>query len=181
MIRVSALVAHDKMRIIGVGNDIPWRMRDDLKRFKERTVGQFCVVGRKTFDAMPVLTDRNFIVVSELLYNAGPNPYDEQYSVLARDIEMAIEMAKTGADTLDQTEIFVIGGGEIYQAAMPYLDRIYATEINTATLRGNWEEVKFFPPMAYELWTERRELQESIAKNDRNEHNATIRVYDRIW
>lgn len=178
MIRVSALVAHDSQRIIGHGKDIPWTMRDDLKRFKERTVGKFCVVGRKTFDAMPVLTDRNFVVVSELLFNAGPNPYDDQYSVLAKDVKMGIELAMNGADVLGQTEIFVIGGGEVYKAAMPYLDRIYATEVDAEV--GKQEDSIFFPPIAYELWEEQRQLQERFFYSDRNQYNATVRVYDRV-
>lgn len=180
MIHVSALVAHDMNNLIGVGSIIPWKMRDDLKLFKERTMGHYCIVGRKTFDAMPELKGRKFVVVSKSIAESGRNPYDEETTIIASSLKQAIILSKTGAYTEGQDEVFVIGGGEIYKDAMPHVTRVYATEIDAEVFPMDRKQAIYFPRLSWELWEEDREQRVSIKRDDRNAYNAEVKTYYRV-
>lgn len=179
-IRLSALVAHDRNRLIGLGDKLPWRMSGDLKQFKKRTVGQICIVGRKTYDSMPELTDRKFVIVSQYYNDTETNPYNESNTIIAGSIKSAIQLAKAEAAYSLDSEVFVIGGAEIYRASFPYLNRIYATEIDAAVV--GTDTPAYFPQMANELWVERYEEREflSAGLDRRNDYDAIAKIYDRI-
>jgi dihydrofolate reductase len=115
---ITLVVAGARNGVIGKDGAIPWRLSDDLKRFKALTLGHSVVMGRKTWDSLPPknrpLPGRRNIVVT-------------------RDAGWRAEGAE--AQSLDQAlgqggEIFVIGGGEIYRAALPKADRIELTEVH---------------------------------------------------
>jgi dihydrofolate reductase len=115
---ITLVVAAARNGVIGKDGAIPWRLSDDLKRFKALTLGHSVVMGRKTWDSLPAknrpLPGRRNIVVT-------------------RDAAWRAEGAE--AMTLDQAlgqdgEIFVIGGGEIYRAALARADRIELTEVH---------------------------------------------------
>jgi len=135
---VTLVVAAAENGVIGKEGGIPWRISDDLKRFKALTMGFPILMGRKTWDSLPKkpLPGRTNIVITR---QAG---WSAEGAVTAHSIEDAV--AKAG----DADEIFVIGGAEIYAAAMPLADVIELTEVHAEfegdavlpPLEGEWEE-----------------------------------------
>jgi dihydrofolate reductase len=122
---VSAIAAIGaKNRALGKDNKLLWTIPDDLKRFREITRGHPVIMGRKTFESIlsiagKPLPDRPNIVITRDGDWAHPG------AIVVHSVEEAIEKAKQ----LDQEEIFIIGGGEIYKAALPYTDKLYLTLI----------------------------------------------------
>ena len=115
---LSLIVAMAQNRTIGINNTLPWRISQDLKRFKALTMGHHIIMGRKTFDSIgKPLPGRTTVIVTrnQNLKIAG--------CIIAHSLEEAIA-ACAGDD-----EIFVVGGAEIYELALPLADRIYVTEI----------------------------------------------------
>ena len=111
--------------VIGKNNDLPWHLPDDFKFFQEITRGHHVLMGRKNYESLPIkyrpLPNRiNLVLTNNKNYNA-PNSF--QFV----SFEDALEFAKKEGEK----ELFVIGGGEIYQLLLPLANRIYLTEIHT--------------------------------------------------
>ncbi|MEY4172401.1 MAG: hypothetical protein RL485_771 [Bacteroidota bacterium] len=120
-----AIVAHDQNRLIGGGNDLLWRLPNDLKYFKERTRGFPIIMGRKTFDSLgrPLPGRRNMVVTRQANWTAeGVEVFGSLEDALA---------ALNGADA------YIVGGGEIYRVALPSVDVLYVTEVHTAVEGGD--------------------------------------------
>ena len=136
---ITLVVAAAENGVIGQDGGIPWRIPDDLKRFKALTMGCPIVMGRKTWDSLPKkpLPGRTNIVVTR---QAG---WTAEGAVTAHSLEDAITRAG------DAEEIFVIGGAEIYAAALPLATCIELTEVHAEfdgdavlpPLEGEWDEV----------------------------------------
>ncbi len=135
----SIVVAYDHERTIGRDNQLPWagQLPADMRRFKELTEGTSVVMGRKTFESLPdafrPLPRRQNIVVS-LTQHAFSG------AIAADGLEDAF--SKAGH------EIMVIGGAQIYEQALPMVDRVYATEILARTEDGD----AFFPALSRDEW-----------------------------
>jgi dihydrofolate reductase len=119
---VSAIAAiTEKDRGIGKDNDLLWKIPEDLKRFKEITFAHPIIMGRKNHESIGrALPGRMNIIVTR-----DPE-YRQENCVVAHSIEDALARAKA----LDDEEIFIIGGGEIYTQALPHTDRLYLTLIH---------------------------------------------------
>ncbi|WP_297518688.1 dihydrofolate reductase [uncultured Clostridium sp.] len=117
----SIIVAHSKNNVIGKDNKLLWHIPNDLKRFKELTMGKSMVMGRKTFESLPgVLPGRKHIVLTR-----DKNFTHENKNVeVITDFESFVEKYKNSNE-----EIFVIGGGEIYKMFLPYVKKLYITEV----------------------------------------------------
>lgn len=136
---VTLVVAAAENGVIGKDGGLPWRIADDLKRFKALTMGYPIVMGRKTWDSLPrkPLPGRTNIVITR------QKNWAAEGAVTAHSVEDAI--LKAG----DADEIFVIGGAEIYAAAMPLATCIELTEVHREfegdavlpALEGEWQEV----------------------------------------
>jgi len=114
---ISIIVAMAKNRVIGNKGQLPWQLPEDLRRFKELTMGQTLLMGRKTFESIGgPLPGRKIIVLSR-------NP-----SYRAAGCTMAGDL-KSGIASADGDELFICGGGEIYRQALPLAERIYLTEL----------------------------------------------------
>jgi dihydrofolate reductase len=125
---VSIIVAiQQKDRGIGRGNDLLFKISEDQKRFKLLTTGHVIIMGRKTFESI-----------------GRPLPNRQS---LAEAVQKARE--------LEQEEIFIIGGSEVYAQALPFADRLYLTVVE-----GNEEADTFFPP--YEMFTKEAERGEDL-------------------
>ena len=120
MTRVALVVAVAQNGVIGDRGKIPWRIADDMKHFKAVTVGKPCIMGRKTWDSLPKkpLPGRTNIVVTR------DRAFASAGAVVAHSLDEALAAAK-GAD-----EIAVIGGGDLYAAALPRATRIDLTEVH---------------------------------------------------
>lgn len=119
--RISIIVARAKNGVIGGGNELLWRISDDLKRFKSLTSGHPIIMGRKTYLSMgkPLPNRTNIVVTRDKNMNLSG-------CIVVHSIEEAIERA----EGVDREEIFVIGGEQIYRQALPFADRIYLTQVD---------------------------------------------------
>ena len=116
--RLSILVAMASNRTIGINNTLPWRCPEDLKHFKALTMGHHMIMGRKTFDSIgKPLPGRTTVVVTR-------NPELKiDGCIVTNSLSEAI------AACADDSEIFIVGGAELYTQALPLADTIYLTEI----------------------------------------------------
>src|SRR5262245_42363450 len=118
---LSLIVAMSKNRVIGANGAIPWHLPDELRLFKRLTMGHHIVMGRKTWDSIGrLLPGRTTVIVSRQpgLQVAG--------ALVAHSLEEAITAC--AADD----EIFVIGGAELFRAALPLADRLYLTVVQAS-------------------------------------------------
>jgi dihydrofolate reductase len=117
--RVSAIAAIGRNRELGRGNDLLWRIPEDLKRVKALTMGHPLIMGRKTYESIGrPLPGRTIIVVSR-------SGSDIPGCIVKSSVEEAIAYARS----IETGEIFIFGGAQIYAAALPYTDRLYLTLI----------------------------------------------------
>ncbi|MGL4654930.1 MAG: dihydrofolate reductase [Sarcina sp.] len=117
----SIIVAHSENNIIGKDNKLLWHIPNDLKRFKELTMGKPMVMGRKTFESLPgVLPGRKHLVLTR---NADFTHSNENVEAVT-DFKKFVEKYENSDE-----EIFVIGGGEIYKMFLPYTKKLYITEV----------------------------------------------------
>lgn len=120
--KISIIVAvAGKKRVIGKAGGMPWYISEELKRFKEITMGHPIIMGRKTHESIgKALPGRTNIVITK------DTAYTAEGIKVTHLLEEALEVASTaeGAE-----EVFIIGGGEIYNQALPLTDKLYITEI----------------------------------------------------
>src|SRR6266478_2054621 len=143
----KAIAAMSLNRVIGAGNRIPWHLPDDFKWFKQMTTGHIIVMGRKTFETIgKPLPDRTTIVLTS---SAEPIAGVQTISGL-KQIE-AISAAAAGR------EVFICGGAQVYQQALPLCSELYLTLIKRVV-----EGDTFFPPFEdrFELVEDLREEAE---------------------
>lgn len=150
---ISIIAAIGKNRELGKDNDLLWRIPDDLKRFRALTMGHPILMGRKTFGSIgkPLPGRTNIVVTRDI------NWTHENVAVFH-----SLEEALKHAASLDEKEIFIIGGAQIYEQALPYADRLYLTLIEAE----NPEAEIFFPVYQREFPKikneERREMSEGL-------------------
>lgn len=168
-IKLCLIVARARNGAIGRDGDLPWRLSDDLKHFKRTTKGCPVIMGRKTWESLPVrpLPGRDNLVLSR----DGHYGADEARVYTA--IGPAIVSAKALAAVAGCDEIFVTGGEAIYAAALPHADRLYITEVDTE-IEGD----AFFPDFDEADFTEA--AREAVSANDKNDHDFVIRRLDRV-
>ncbi len=118
-------------RAIGRDNKLPWHIPTDLKRFKAITLNHPIIMGRKTFESIgrPLSNRTNIIITRDLQYHA-------EKCVIVNSLAEAISKASA----IDKQEIFIIGGGEIFKQALPYVDKLYLTLV-----KGKIDGDVFFP------------------------------------
>jgi dihydrofolate reductase len=114
------IVARDEGGVIGQRNDLPWRLPEDLKWFKQKTMGHSLVMGRRCWDSIGrPLPGRPTVVVSR---DAAFAPEGAR---VARNLPDAIALARC----LGEQPPFICGGGEIYRQALPLVTRLYLSEV----------------------------------------------------
>ncbi len=149
MINAIAAIGQNN-RVIGNKGQIPWYIPEDFEHFKKTTMGHPIIMGRKTFETFPKpLPGRTHIVITR------DNSYQVPSGVfVAQSINRAIEIAKKQPGS---EEIFIIGGGEIYKMAMPFIERLYLTLVE-----GDFEGDTFFP----EYLEFKKEISSKESQND---------------
>lgn len=136
---ISLIVAIAQNNVIGGDNKLLWHISDDLKRFKKITSGNTIVMGRKTFESLPgVLPNRKHIILTRDKNYTVDNPYVE----VIHNINDIINNFKNSP-----VEVFIIGGGEIYNQFINYADKIYLTKVFK-----NFEGDTTFPEIDYNNW-----------------------------
>ena len=149
--RIVVVAAVADNGVIGQGGALPWRLKSEMQRFRERTWGKPVVVGRKTYLSFSVkpLPGRTNIVVTRDLHFTTPG------SVVAHNLETALEVARGDASRRSSDEIVVLGGADIYRQTMALADRLVITHVHMRP-----EGDARFPAIDPAVW---REV-------DRNEH-----------
>jgi len=159
---ISLIVAASKNNVIGNGGELPWRLSDDLKRFKAVTMGKPIVMGRKTFESIGrPLPGRQNIVTT----------HQESFLADGCDVVQSIEQAVEVAGAAE--EIMVIGGSQIYAAFLPIADRIYLTRVHTEV-----EGDALFPILDESEW--RQSASQIYDADDSNEYACTVSLLSRL-
>lgn len=124
--KICLIAARGRNGVIGSGGDLPWRLASDLKLFKALTRGKPVVMGRKTWESLPLkpLPGRLNIVVT------GQAGYRAEGAQVVGDLGEAFDAAFIQANTDQVEDVFVIGGAQIYAATLPLADRLYLSEVS---------------------------------------------------
>lgn len=133
---ITLIAAAGKNNELGKDNDLVWHLPDDFKRFKELTTGHHIIMGRRTFESFPKpLPNRIHVVITR---NAN---YKKEGAVVVHSMEEALDIAK------EDSQPFIIGGGEIYTMGLDYADKIELTRVD-----GSFEADTFFPEIHEDNW-----------------------------
>jgi dihydrofolate reductase len=169
-IPLAIVVAMASNRAIGKDGDLPWRLSDDLKWFKQVTLGKPVIMGRKTFQSIgKALPGRDNIVITR---NAA---FSAENITVARDLEDAISIAEAFAIAREVSEICIIGGGQIYEQVLPLAATLYLTQVAAEVADAD----AFFPALTMENWSVEEKAR--ISLNDKNDHDAVISVLSRQY
>ncbi len=138
MTKLSIIVAIAKNGVIGLNNNLPWHLPEDLKRFRALTTGHHIIMGRKTYESLGrLLPGRTTVIVTRnTSYHVGG-------ALVAHSLEEALRLC-AGDD-----EVFLIGGAELYQAGLNLADQLYVTEVDLE-VAGD----AFFPDWDVNDWHE---------------------------
>ena len=138
MKKISIIVAMSENYVIGLKNKLPWHISADLKNFKNITLGNPIIMGRKTYDSIgKPLKDRDNIVISR------------DNSLKIDGVEVVDSLEKAIFMTAEAPETFIIGGQQIYQIALPIATHMYVTNVE-----GNFEGDAYFPDYNQQEWRE---------------------------
>ena len=165
--RFVMIVAAARNGVIGADNTLPWRISDDLKRFKALTMGKPLITGRKNFDSIGrALPGRETIVVTR-----SPD-FTAEGVFIARSIDGAARLGKALAEEKGVDEICIMGGAEIYAQMLPRTSRIYLTRVD-ADVAGD----VVFPALDSAEWGETR--AGGCEKSAKNEFACEFFILDR--
>lgn len=157
---ISFVVAMDENRAIGKDNDLPWYLPNDLKHFKNVTMGKPIVMGRKTYESIgkPLPGRENIVVTRDDNYKAeGTTVVHSVDEVMQKEAE----------------EICVIGGTEIFKLFMPVADYLYVTEIH-----HSFEADTYFPEIGRDEW--REVSRKSGIVDEKNKYPHDFVEYEKI-
>ena len=161
---LSIIVAKAKNNIIGKDNKIIWHLPEDLKHFKNLTTGHVIIMGRKTFESLgKPLPNRKHIIFSQ-------NP---DFKVNDENVEVIHSLLQIQDLIEGKGEVFVIGGAMIYNFLMPYVNKMYVTEIEK-----DFEGDAFFPSIDETVWKETS--REKGLKDENNNLDYYFVTYERI-
>lgn len=141
MSRIALILAMAENGTIGAPGGIPWHIPEDMRRFRGLTLGKPCIMGRKTWASLPKkpLPGRTNIVVTR----------DRSFAAAGAVTVHSFVEALARAEREAQAEIMVVGGAEIYLAALPHADKIYLTEVH-ACFAGDVQLSRF----SRDIWRE---------------------------
>lgn len=163
---ISSIVAVSNNNAIGVDNDLPWHMPADLKYFKEKTLGHYVLMGRKSFDSVGrPLPGRTNIVVTR------NKDWNNSSVLVANSIVDGILIAeKAGIE-----ELFILGGSNIYFQTQELWHKLYLTKIDTQIENAT----AFFPELDLEKWELTSE--EPHTSDEKNPFDYNFCLYERPW
>ncbi|MEN2414103.1 dihydrofolate reductase [Flavobacterium mesophilum] len=159
MIIMIAAVAENNA--LGKNNDLVWHLPNDFKRFKSLTTNHYIIMGRKTFESFPKpLPNRTHVIITR------QTDYKPEGCIVVDSIEKAIAVCPENEDS------YIIGGGEIYNLAMPYADIIEITKVH-----HTFDADTFFPKISDNEWM-LVESEENF-KDDKHLYDYTYETYIR--
>lgn len=158
---ITLIWAMSRNGVIGINNQLPWRIPADLKFFKEQTTGKTMIMGRKTWESLGCrpLPNRRSVVLT------GDYAYEAEGADIVHTVEEALEYAKT-------EELMIIGGGAVFQLFLEYADTLLVTLIDQ-----EFEGDVFFPKID---WTEFNLVSEIQGiRDDKNPYDYRFLTYKR--
>lgn len=169
---IVLVVARARNGVIGRDGDLPWRLRSDLQRFKAITIGKPCIMGRKTWESLPLrpLPGRLNVVLTR--DEGWGEDGQAKGALVCRTLDEAIEIARETAMDDGVDEICVIGGAGLFEAALPRAKRLYVTEVE-AEVEGD----VLFPAFDEAAWTE--VSSEAHPAGEKDDHAFVFRVLER--
>ena len=161
---LSIIVAQAKNRAIGLNGDMPWHLSGDLKRFKALTMGHPVVMGRRTWESLPKrpLVGRRNIVFSQ----------SEDFAPEGAEVVRSVNDLFTLLHDSDD-EVFIIGGGRIYNMLMPWVNRLYVTWVHKEFPEAD----TFFPVIDLSEFTKVNETE--IMTDEKSGLEFSYAEYDR--
>jgi dihydrofolate reductase len=133
---LSVIVAADRGGLIGSRGGLPWRVPEDLRRFRRLTMGHFLIMGRRTYEGLPRVLDGRRIVVMTRNTGFRPGPG----ASVAHTVEEALSMVAG-------EEAFVGGGAQVYATLLPLASRLYLTLVE-----GHFDGDAYLPAVDWDEW-----------------------------
>lgn len=159
---VSILVAKSKNDVIGKNNQLPWHLPADLKHFKNLTMGHHMIMGRKTFESIgKSLPGRTSVIITR------QKDYKVPGCIVVNNIEDALKAC------VNDDEVFIIGGGEIFKETMNTADKIYLTEIGE-----EFEGDVFLPKIDLLKW--KLTQKQTFKPDEQNKYSYCFCEYERV-
>ena len=161
---ISCIVAVAQNNIIGKDNDIPWYLPADLQYFKKTTLGHTVIMGRSCYSSIgrPLPKRTNIIITRDPFFISS-------HCLIARSIPEALSMAHSKGGS----EVFIIGGGQIYEQSTDLWDKLYLTEVDIKV-----DGDIFFPEIDFKKW--KLVSSERLEKDVKNEYNYTFKIFEKI-
>ena len=165
---LALVVARARNGVIGRDGDLPWRLRSDLQRFKAITLGKPCIMGRKTWESLPLkpLPGRLNLILSR------DESFEAHRAVVCTTLDEAVEIARETAEEDGIAEICVIGGVALFEKALPRAKRLYLTEVEAEP-----EGDVLFPAFDEGAWVE--VSSEGHPAGEKDDHPFAFRVLGR--
>lgn len=160
--KLSLIVAASRNDVIGVNDDLPWKLSADLKRFKRLTMGHSIIMGRKTYESIGrLLPGRTTVIVTR------NRDYRVPGAVVVSSIEAVLEAVA------DDERPFVVGGSELYAATLPMANEIHLTRVQTE-INGD----TFLPAIDWRQW--KKVLEEPHLADKKNQFDYSFEIYCKI-
>ena len=157
--KISMIAAMTDERVIGIENRLPWRLPNDMKWFRQHTMGKPIIMGRKTFESFgsKPLPDRPNIIITR------HETYQAKDSIVVHSIEEALQAAG------EVEEVMIIGGASFYEQMLPRADRLYLTFVHSKIEGDAW-----FPVVDYSEWNEVERIDYDADENNSLAHSFVI-------
>lgn len=162
---ISLIAAIGKNNELGKGNTLLWHMPADMKYFRETTKGHTVIMGRKTFESLPngpLPNRKNIVITRDKNYKKGGVK-------VANSLEEALGQAQ------GESEVFIIGGAEIYKQSIDLADKLYITHIDAEDKDAD----SFFPEIIPIVWNETSHTKHK--KDPENPFDYTFSIYERFF
>jgi dihydrofolate reductase len=165
---ISHLVAVSNELVIGVDNDLPWNLKDDLAHFKKYTLNKVIIMGRKTYESIgrPLPNRINYVISRTIKEIDGAHVFN--------NLEEAMLSAEKHNKNLDiENEIVIIGGGYLFEETLPILNKLVITKVD-CSVAGD----VYYPKINMKNW----ELisSESYTKDSDNDYDFKIEEYKKL-
>lgn len=164
---ISLIVAVAENNVIGKDNNLPWHLPADMKYFRDTTLGHCVIMGRRNYDSIPLkyrpLDKRTNIIVTR------QQDFKADSCIVVHSVEEAISEAKRE----NESEVFIIGGADIYKQTLGIADKVYYTKIH-----HSFDGDAFFPVVDGRKW--KLASRKEIAADQKNKFPFSICVYEKI-
>lgn len=166
----NAIIAQSKNGVIGINNNLPWNIKEDLRNFRLLTIHNIVVMGRKTYESLPVKKlDKRINIVITREPEKCKNEEDLYFGTLEQSVEYIKKLYNNS-----QKKIFIIGGAEIYKLFIDHYDKLYITYVDE-TVKGD-----AFTPFTDKYLEKNYKLISSSEKQSNNILNYYYKLYEKI-